>query len=122
MRDKNIVQLVGICMGSEEEGQPDEAMMVGGWAGGRVGGRAGRRAGKQQGESVPRSMPDCCASWVCHICVTVLCCPSPPLPLSVCRSRSLWRPGICSTRCAGATRRGAGCLAGELMASLLCIV
>ena len=32
MRDKNIVQLVGICMGSEEEGQPDEAMMVGRWA------------------------------------------------------------------------------------------
>jgi hypothetical protein len=41
MRDKNIVQLVGICMGSEEEGQPDEAMMVGGWAGGRAGGQAG---------------------------------------------------------------------------------
>jgi hypothetical protein len=42
MRDKNIVQLVGICMGSEEEGQPDEAMMVcgrvGGWAGGQPAG------------------------------------------------------------------------------------
>lgn len=28
MRDRNIVQFVGICMGSEEEGQPDEAMMI----------------------------------------------------------------------------------------------
>ena len=30
MRDRNIVQFVGICMGAEEEGIPDEAMLVGG--------------------------------------------------------------------------------------------
>lgn len=29
MRDRNIVQFVGICMGAEEEGIPDEAMLVG---------------------------------------------------------------------------------------------
>ena len=28
MRDKNIVQFVGVCLGSEEEGQPDDAMLV----------------------------------------------------------------------------------------------
>ncbi|PRW58424.1 serine threonine- kinase isoform B [Chlorella sorokiniana] len=28
MRDKNIVQFVGVCMGRSEEGQPDEAMMI----------------------------------------------------------------------------------------------
>ncbi|KAL4431266.1 hypothetical protein ABPG75_006522 [Micractinium tetrahymenae] len=28
MRDRNIVQFVGICMGAEEEGIPDEAMLI----------------------------------------------------------------------------------------------
>lgn len=28
MRDRNIVQFVGICLGREEEGQPDDAMMI----------------------------------------------------------------------------------------------
>ncbi len=34
MRDKNIVQFVGVCMGRSEEGQPDEAMMIQVWLGG----------------------------------------------------------------------------------------
>lgn len=38
MRDRNIVQFVGICMGAEEEGIPDEAMLVrqGRWGGAGV--------------------------------------------------------------------------------------
>lgn len=34
MRDRNIVQFVGVCMGREEEGQPDEVRAGGRGAGG----------------------------------------------------------------------------------------
>lgn len=65
MRDKNIVQFVGVCMGSEEEGQPDEAMMVrfGGWGCGhnRSIACAARRESQPCSRPRPYQQRGCCA-------------------------------------------------------------
>ena len=59
MRDKNIVQLVGICMGSEEEGQPDDAMMVGLGQPGCLGCGCGGRRQRAAREGNPRTHKVC---------------------------------------------------------------
>lgn len=53
MRDRNIVQFVGICMGAEEEGIPDEAMLVGRGCQGQPGGTAGLQSATLTGTCDP---------------------------------------------------------------------